>query len=137
MKLRPSGTFSGAPNCFFKKKINLSEEKGAGMRFFKKLFGSLSNSNNKNDYARATLEYATSFRTFKSNAIAHNNRGLAFESDSEYARPVSGYTRTHRIKPNNAIIVMNIGVAGSQKQRFSVTFYRYFASKTSLFISRN
>ena len=107
------------------------------MRFFKKLFGSVSNSNNKNDYARATLEYATSFRTFKSNAIAYNNRGLAFESDSEYARPVSGYTRTHRIKPNNAIIVMNIGVAGSQKQRFSVTFYRYFASKTSLFISRN
>ncbi|MHC4584754.1 MAG: hypothetical protein ACYS3N_09500 [Planctomycetota bacterium] len=30
------------------------------MRFFEKLFGSESNSDKKNDYARATLEFATS-----------------------------------------------------------------------------
>jgi hypothetical protein len=136
MKLRPSGTFSGAPNCFFKKKINLSQEKGAGMRFLKKLFGSVSNSVGKNDYARATLEYATSPKTFKSNAMVYSNRMLAFEAQGEYDRPVSGYARTPRIKPNNAIIVMNIGVAGSQKQRISVYTYRYFTSKTYLSISR-
>lgn len=103
------------------------------MRFFKKLFGSVSNSNKKNDYARATLEYATSPQIIEKNAIVYNNRRLAFEADSEYVRPVSDYTRAPQI---NNIIVMNIGVAGSKKQRFSVTFYRYFTSKTYLSISR-
>jgi len=95
------------------------------MRFFKKLFGLVSNSNKNNDYARATLEYATSPEIIERNMIVYNNRRLAFEADSEYVRPVSDCTRPRRI---NNITVMNIGIAGLQKQRFSVTLYRYFAS---------
>ncbi len=99
------------------------------MRFFKKLFGSISNSNKKNDYARATLKYATS-------PIVNNNRGLAFKADREYDWPVSVYTRTHEIKTKKAITVMNVGVAGLQHQRISVTCYRSYTSKTYLSISR-
>jgi hypothetical protein len=110
-----------------------AEEKGAGMHFFKKLFGLTANSNKKNDYARATLEYATSPEIIEKNAIVYNNRRLALEADSEYVRPVSRCTTARRA---NNIIVMNFAVAGSQKQRFYVTWYRYFASRTSLFISR-
>jgi hypothetical protein len=113
-----------------------AEEKGAWMRFFKKLLDFISISNKKNDYDRATLEYATSFKTFETNEMVYNNRCLALNDEGQYNHPLSDYTRVRRIKPNNPIIVMNIGVTGSQKQRFSVTFYRYFASRTSLFISR-
>ena len=106
------------------------------MRFFKKLFGSASNSNKKNDYARATLIYATSPQIYKGDAIVCYNRRFAFNSKGEYDQPVLDYIRAQRIKTNNAVTVMNIGVAGSQKQRISVTFYRYLASKTYLSISR-
>jgi len=104
------------------------------MRFFKKFLGSVSNSNKKNDYTLATLEYATSPRTNKSNAIVCNNRRLAFEAKGEYVRPVSDYTGAHRIKTNNAVTKINVGVAGLQHQRISVTFYRAYTSKTYLSI---
>ena len=103
------------------------------MRFFKKLFGSVSNSNKKNDYARATLEYATSPVIIERNAIVYGNRGLAFEAEGQYDRPVSDYNTARQI---NNITVMNIGVAGLQKQRITVTCYRSYTSKTSLSISR-
>ncbi|MBW7990495.1 MAG: hypothetical protein FVQ84_10825 [Planctomycetes bacterium] len=107
------------------------------MRLFKKLLGSVSNSNKKNVYAKATLKYATSPELIKSNAIVNNNRGFAFKSKDEYVRPVSVYTRAHKIKTNNAITVMNVGITGLQHQRISVTFYRYYTSKTYLSISRS
>lgn len=107
------------------------------MRFFKKFLGSVSNSNKKNDYARATLKYATSLEINKRNAIVCNNQGLAFKSKGEYDQPVSVYTRAHQIKTNNAITVMNIGVTGLQHQRISVTFYRSYTSKTYLSLSRS
>ena len=43
------------------------------MRFFEKLFGSVSNSDEKNDYARATLKFATSLEINTNNAIADSN----------------------------------------------------------------
>jgi len=107
------------------------------MRLFKKLFGSVSNSNKKNDYARATLKYATSLEINNRNAIVCNNRGLAFKADCEYNRPVSDYTRAHQIKTNNAANVMNVAVDGLQNQRISITFYRSQTSKTYLSISRS
>ena len=106
------------------------------MHFLKKLFGSVSKSNKKNDYALATLKYATSHQIYKSDAIVCNNRGLAFNSKGEYDQPVLDYTRALRITTNKALTVMNIGVNGPQKQRISVTFYRYFTSQTYLSISR-
>jgi hypothetical protein len=107
------------------------------MHFVKKLFGSVSNSNKKNDYARATLKYATSLEINKSNTIICNNQGLAFKSKGKYARPASDYTRAHQIKANNAENVMNIRVADLRHQRISVTFYRSHTSKTYLSIRRS
>jgi hypothetical protein len=107
------------------------------MRFFKKFLSSVSNSNKKNDYARATLKYATNLEINKSKAIVCNNRGLAFKTKGEYDRHVSNYTKAHKIKTNNVVTVMNLGVAGLQHQRISVTFYRSYKSKTSLSISRS
>ena len=107
------------------------------MRFFKKFLSSVSNSNKKNDYARATLEYATSRRIKKTNAIVSNNRRLAFKPEGEYVRPVSDCTGAHRLKINNAVTEMNIGVDGLQRQRISVTFYRAYTSKTYLSIRRS
>lgn len=106
------------------------------MHFLKRLFGSVSKSNKKNDYARATLEYATNPQVYKSDAIVCYNRRLAFNAKGEYDQPVLDYARALRIKTNKAVTVMNIGVTGSQKQRISVTFYRYFTSQTYLSISR-
>ena len=125
-------TFSRVPKCLNEQ--NLGQEKGARMHFFKKLFGSVSNSNKKNDYARATLKYASSPEIIKSNAIVCNNRRLAFEANSEYVRPVSHFTRARQI---NNITVMNVAVTGLQHQRISVTFYRSYTSKTYLSISRS
>lgn len=107
------------------------------MRFFKKFHSSVSNSNKKNDYALATLKYATSRRINKSNAIVSNNRRLAFEAECEYDRPVSDYAGAHRIKTNNAVTEINIGVDGLQRQRISVTFYRAYKSKTYLSVRRS
>ncbi len=107
------------------------------MRFFKKFLSSVSNSNKKNDYARATLKYATNRRINKSNAIVCNNRRHDFEPEGEYDRPVSDYTGAHRLKTNNAVTVMNVGVDGLQNQRISVTFYRAYTSKTYLSIRRS
>ena len=107
------------------------------MRFFKKFHSSVSNSNKKNDYALATLEYATSRRINKSNAIIFNNRRLAFEAEGEYVRPVSDYSGTHQIKTNNAVTEINIGVDGLKHQRISVTFYRAYKSKTYLSVRRS
>ena len=104
------------------------------MRFFKKFLGSVSNSNKNNDYAQATLKYATSLEINKRNAIVNNNQEFAFNANSEYDRPVSNYTRAHQI---NNINVMNIGVAGLQHQRISITFYRSYTSKTYLSVSRS
>jgi len=107
------------------------------MRFFKKLFGSVSNSNKKNDYARATLNYATSLQINKRNTIICNNRGLAFKSKGEYVRPVSDYTRALKIHTKKAVNVMNIRVDSLRHQRISITFYKSYTSKTYLSISRS
>ncbi len=105
------------------------------MRFLKKLFGSVSNSNKKNDYARATLEYATSPEIIERNTIAYNNLGLAFKAKGEYDRPISHYTTALKINTKKAIVVMDVGVAGLWQPRISVTFYRSYTSKTYLSIS--
>ena len=107
------------------------------MRFFKKFLNSFSNSNKKNDYARATLKYATSLEINKRNPIVCNNGGLAFKPKAEYVRPVSVYTKANKIKTNNAVTVMNLAGPGLQKQRNSVTFYRSYTSKTYLSITRS
>ena len=107
------------------------------MRFFKKFLRSVSNSNKKNDYARATLDYATSRRLNKTNAIIPNNRRHAFKPEGEYDRPVPDCTGAHRIKTNNTVNVMNVGVDGLQHRRISVTFYRAYTSKTYLSIRRS
>jgi hypothetical protein len=104
------------------------------MHFFKKLFGSLSHLNKKNDYARATLEYATSFKTFKSDKTDYNNRDIALEAEDKFGWRFSVYNRMRRI---NNIDVMDIEVTDSKKQRISVTLYRYLTSKTYQFISRH
>jgi hypothetical protein len=107
------------------------------MRFFKNFLGSVSNPNKKYDYARATLKYSTSPEIIKSNTIVNTNRGLAFKAKDEYVRPVSVYTRAHRINTKKTITVMNVGLAGLQHQRISVTFYRSYTSKTYLSINRS
>ena len=107
------------------------------MRFFKKFLGSVSNSNKKNDYARATLKYATSPQIYKTNAIVGYSQRSTFNADREYNRPVSDYTRAHQIKTNNAVNVMNIRVDGLPHQRISITFYKSQTSKTYLSISRS
>ena len=107
------------------------------MRFFKKFHSSVSNSNEKNDYALATLDYATNPRINKTNAIVSNNRRRAFKAEDEYVRPVSDYTGAHRIKTNNAVTKMNIGVDGLQRQRITVSFYRAYTSKTYLSVKRS
>lgn len=104
------------------------------MRFFKKFLGSVSNSNKKNDYALATLKYATSLGINNRNAIVNNNRRFAFDADSEYVRPVSDFTRARQI---NNINVMKIGIADLKHQRISITFYRSYTSKTYLSVSRS
>jgi hypothetical protein len=53
------------------------------MRFFEKLFGSSSNSDKNNDYAKATLEFATSPDIDTSNAIVYTKRELDFKTKGE------------------------------------------------------
>jgi hypothetical protein len=57
------------------------------MRFFEKLFGSSSNSDKNNDYAKATLEFATSPDIDTSNAIVYTKRELDFKTKGEYDGP--------------------------------------------------
>jgi len=67
--------------------VNLDDEKGAKMRFFEKLFGSVPNSDEKNDYARATLKFAMSHEINTTNAIAdNNNRRWAYNNQVKYAK---------------------------------------------------
>ena len=57
------------------------------MLFFEKLFGSVSNSDGKNDYARATLKFATSHEINTNNAIAdNNNRRWAYNNQGKYVK---------------------------------------------------
>ena len=103
------------------------------MRFFKKLFGLLSNSHEeveKKNYARATFEYATSPRISKSDAIDYSNRGCAYESKSAYLRAVSGYSRTFEINKNKTKALIDVGFFDLRGKRISVTFYRSFTSTT-------
>jgi hypothetical protein len=54
------------------------------MRFFEKLFGSSSNSDKNNDYAKATLEFATSPDIDTSIAIVYTKREVDFKTKGEY-----------------------------------------------------
>lgn len=107
------------------------------MRFFKKLFGSASNSGNKNNYALATLKYATSPEINETNAIVYSNRVLAFRDKGQYVRPVSGYTRVPQTNTNNTINIMNLVAAGLKWKRITVISYKYYSSNTDLFIHRS
>jgi hypothetical protein len=108
------------------------------MHFFKKLFGAVSNSKGKNDYALATLEYATSHRTYNNNALTSGGQVLAFRADSDYDRPVSNYTPAPQTNANNTINIMNIAVPGlKQKQTITITSFKSYSSKTDLFIHRS
>jgi hypothetical protein len=101
------------------------------MHFFKKLFGLVSNSRDKdekNDYARATFEYATSPRISKSNAIVYSNQGLTYEANSAYLRAIPDYSRTFEINTNKAKALIDVGFFDLQGKRISVTFYRSFTS---------
>jgi hypothetical protein len=98
------------------------------MRFFKKLFGLVANSHGKNDYARATFEYATSPRMSKSNVVVYSNRSLDYEVIDPYNRAVSDYARTFGINTNKARGLIDVGFFGLQGRRSSVTFYRSFTS---------
>ena len=66
---------------------------GERMRFFEKLFGSLSNSDKNNDYARATLEFATSSDINTSNDIVYTKHKLAFKAKGEN---MTGYPKLHK-----------------------------------------
>lgn len=108
------------------------------MHFFKKLFGSASNSKNKNDYALATLEYATSHRIIRGNALTSGSQVLAFRADSNHDRPVSNYTTAPQASANNTINIMNIAIPGlKQRQRITITSYKAHTSNTDLFIHRS
>ena len=105
------------------------------MRFFEKLFGSLSNSDQKNDYARATLEFATSPEIKKSNATIYTSRGLAFNAKDEYDLAILDCTKALEINTNKAIALMNVRVVGLQGPRISVTIYTSYTSKTYRYTS--
>jgi hypothetical protein len=107
------------------------------MRFFKKLFGSASNTGGKNNYALATVKYATSPEINETNAIVYSNRVLTFRDKGQYVRPVSDYTRAPQANTNNTINIMNLISAGLKWKRITVISYRYFSSKTDLFIHRS
>ncbi len=103
------------------------------MRFFKKLFGLLSNSHEeveKKNYARATFEYATSPRISKCDALDYSTQGLIYEANSAYLRAISDYSRTFEINSNKAKALIDVGFFGLQGKRISVTFYRSFTSTT-------
>jgi tetratricopeptide (TPR) repeat protein len=85
------------------------------MRFFEKLFGSVPNSDENNDYARATLEFATSREINKSSTIVDNNQSLILKDKVKYGRAISGYPKALEIKPNTAKAVMKAGVVGLQE----------------------
>ena len=99
------------------------------MRFFEKLLSSLSKSNEENNYARATLDYATSPEIKKSNAIVFNNRRLAFETVGNYGRAVKDYTKALEITTDNAKAVTNFEVAGLEGSKVRITFYKSRSSK--------
>lgn len=104
-------------------------EKGARMRFLKKLFGFASNLNRNDDYARATFEYATRPEIIERNTINYRNR----EFDFRYKLPVTSYTRVRQI---DILAVKNVDVIGLQQPRISVTLYKSFTSGTYLSIGR-
>ena len=108
------------------------------MHFFKKLFGAVSNSNRKKDYALATLEYATSHRIIRGNALTSVSQVLAFRADPNHDRPASNYTTAPQASTNNTINIMNIATPGlKQRQRITITSYRAHVSNTDLFIHRS
>jgi hypothetical protein len=100
------------------------------MRFFKKLFGLVSNSEQKNDYARATFVYATSPWINESSTIVYRNPGLAFKANDAYHQAISDYAGAFEINTKNATAVINVGVLGLKGKRVSVSFYRSFTSTT-------
>jgi hypothetical protein len=107
------------------------------MHFFKKLFGSASNSKKKNDYALATLEYATSHRTYNTNAIVCNhNRLPAVKAVPKYDPAVSDYAMTIEIEAMKTLKQINLNTPGSKKnfQRITISSFRSYSSSTDLFI---
>ena len=108
------------------------------MHFFKRLFGSASNSKNKNDYALATLEYATSHRIIRGNTLTPGCQILALRADSQSDRPVPNYTTAPQASANNTINIMNVAVPGlKQKHRITISSFKSYSSKTDLFIHRS
>lgn len=99
------------------------------MRFFKKLFGSASNLNRNDNYARATFEYATNPEIVERNTINYNSR----EFDFRYNLPVTSYTSVRQI---DILAVKNVDVIGLQQPRISVTFFKSYTSRTYLSINR-
>jgi len=108
------------------------------MHFFKKLFGSTSDSKNKNDYALATFEYATGHRSYNNNVLISGNQVPALRPDSRYDRPVPDFTPAPQPNSNNTINIMNIGVPGlKQKHRITISSFKSYSSKTDLFVHRS
>ena len=107
------------------------------MQFFNKLLGSFPILNKKKGYARATLQHATSPKLNKRNAIVCYNHEPAFKSKSEYARPISDYTRAIGVNTTKDVNIMNIRIDGLRHQRVSITFYKSHTSQTYLSISRS
>ena len=109
------------------------------MHFFKKLFGSASNSKKKSDYALATLDYATSNRTYNSNAIVcHHNRLPAVKAVPKYDPAISDYTMAIEIDAIKAL-KKEMNSPGSKKiwQRITISSFKSYSSSTDLFIHRS
>lgn len=99
------------------------------MRFFEKFFGSVSKTNEENNYALATLEYATSPEIKKSKAMVYNNRRFSFEAESRYTPPAKDYAKVLEIRTDKAKDVTNFELAGLQDSKIRVTVYKSRSSK--------
>ena len=105
------------------------------MRFFRKLLSLVSNSAEKNDYARATLEYATCYKRNKSHALDCRNQGFVFDDNTAYHQAILNYATEYETKTKNSPTIIDTGLFNLPGRRISVTFYRSFTSKTSRSIS--
>jgi hypothetical protein len=112
---------------------NLKQEKGARMRLLRRFFDSAWNSRERRNYARATMQYATSPEVFEGNPIFYTNRQTAFATENHHVRPVINYTIARQI---NILSVKNVGVIGLPLPRISVTFYKSYTSRTYMSIGR-
>ncbi|MBN1806482.1 MAG: hypothetical protein JW837_14635 [Sedimentisphaerales bacterium] len=110
------------------------------MHFFKKLFGAVSGSKGKNDYALATLEYATGRRAYNTNALTcHHDRLPALKADTRYDPAISDYAMALEIDAMKALNPVNPNGPGSKKnwQRIIISSYRAYSHNTDLLIHRS